>query len=114
MDRCNFPAPAGRTSAWTCRFTDKHRVLIVALSRTAYRRPLSGSGRRRRGVRMRMFSAGVTAWCGVAALAAVITTMLVAVPAGGAAAPSAGTGTTPAAGTGFWHTSGNQILDSTG
>jgi endoglucanase len=63
---------------------------------------------------MRMFSAGVTAWCGVAALAAVITTMLVAVPAGGAAAPSAGTGPTPAAGTGFWHTSGNQILDSTG
>ena len=63
---------------------------------------------------MRMFSAGVTAWCGVAALAAVITTMLVAVPAGGAAAPSAGTGPTPAAGTGFWHTSGNQILDATG
>ena len=55
---------------------------------------------------MRTVSAGTAAWCGVAAVAAVATSMLVAAPAGGVAAPSAGAG--------YWHTSGNQIFDSTG
>jgi len=38
------------SAPWATLFDSSRRVLIVALSRTAYRRPLSGSGRRRRGV----------------------------------------------------------------
>jgi endoglucanase len=46
------------------------------------------------------------AWCGTAAIAAVLTTILVSAPTGATAAPLAGAG--------FWHTSGNQIFDSAG
>jgi endoglucanase len=56
---------------------------------------------------MRRISAGTLAWCGMAALAAVLATMLVSAPPGSAVAA-------PQAGAGFWHTSGNQIFDSTG
>jgi len=56
---------------------------------------------------MRTISARATAWCVTAGVAALLTTMLVSAPPGGATVA-------PDVGTGFWHTSGNQILDSTG